>query len=55
VKFVLDGKLPLGASHHQKAIVIDDALAFCDGGSCARASAQRRGVPNEHPGSHRAP
>jgi len=32
VKFVLDGKLPLGACHHQKAIVIDDALAFCGGG-----------------------
>jgi phosphatidylserine/phosphatidylglycerophosphate/cardiolipin synthase-like enzyme len=32
VKFVLDGKLPLGASHHQKAIVIDDAIAFCGGG-----------------------
>jgi len=32
VKFVLDGKLPLGASHHQKAIIIDDAIAFCGGG-----------------------
>ena len=32
VKFVLDGKLPLGASHHQKAIIVDDALAFCGGG-----------------------
>ncbi|THD61524.1 phospholipase D-like domain-containing protein [Phenylobacterium sp.] len=32
VKFVLDGKLPMGASHHQKAIVIDDAIAFCGGG-----------------------
>jgi phosphatidylserine/phosphatidylglycerophosphate/cardiolipin synthase-like enzyme len=31
VKLVLDGKLPLGASHHQKAIVIDDAVAFCGG------------------------
>jgi phosphatidylserine/phosphatidylglycerophosphate/cardiolipin synthase-like enzyme len=31
VKFVLDGKLPLGACHHQKVIVIDDALAFCGG------------------------
>ena len=31
VKLVLDGKLPLGASHHQKAIIIDDALAFCGG------------------------
>jgi len=32
VKFVLDGKLPIGACHHQKMIVIDDALAFCGGG-----------------------
>jgi phosphatidylserine/phosphatidylglycerophosphate/cardiolipin synthase-like enzyme len=32
VKFVLDGRLPLGACHHQKMIVIDDALAFCGGG-----------------------
>jgi phosphatidylserine/phosphatidylglycerophosphate/cardiolipin synthase-like enzyme len=32
VKFVLDSKLPLGASHHQKAIIIDDAVAFCGGG-----------------------
>ncbi len=31
VKLVLDGKLPLGASHHQKAVVIDDAVAFCGG------------------------
>jgi phosphatidylserine/phosphatidylglycerophosphate/cardiolipin synthase-like enzyme len=32
VKFVLDGKLPVGACHHQKMIVIDDAVAFCGGG-----------------------
>ncbi len=32
VKFVLDGRLPMGACHHQKMIVIDDALAFCGGG-----------------------
>ena len=32
VKFRLDGKLAFGASHHQKVIVIDDALAFCGGG-----------------------
>ena len=31
VKFVLDGRLPLGSCHHQKAIVIDDAVAFCGG------------------------
>jgi len=27
----LDDVLPLGASHHQKIVVIDDALAFCGG------------------------
>ena len=32
VKFVLDGKLPRGACHHQKLIVVDDAVAFCGGG-----------------------
>lgn len=32
VRFVLDGKLPAGACHHQKMIVIDDALAFAGGG-----------------------
>jgi phosphatidylserine/phosphatidylglycerophosphate/cardiolipin synthase-like enzyme len=32
VKFLLDGKLPAGASHHQKMIIIDDAIAFCGGG-----------------------
>ncbi|HEY3951610.1 MAG TPA: phospholipase D-like domain-containing protein [Phenylobacterium sp.] len=32
VKFLLDGRLPVGASHHQKAIIIDDAIAFCGGG-----------------------
>ena len=32
VKFVLDGKLPMGASHHQKMIIVDDAIGFCGGG-----------------------
>ncbi len=32
VKFVLDGKLPVGACHHQKVLVIDDAIGFCGGG-----------------------
>ncbi len=32
VKFVLDGKLPIGACHHQKLIVVDDAIGFCGGG-----------------------
>jgi phosphatidylserine/phosphatidylglycerophosphate/cardiolipin synthase-like enzyme len=36
VKFVLDGDHPFGACHHQKAIVIDDALAFCGGADFAQ-------------------
>lgn len=32
VRFVLDGELPLGACHHQKMIIVDDAIAFCGGG-----------------------
>jgi phospholipase D1/2 len=31
VRFHLDGNHPVGASHHQKIVVIDDALAFCGG------------------------
>jgi phospholipase D1/2 len=31
VRFRLDNALPVGASHHQKIIVVDDALAFSGG------------------------
>lgn len=31
VHFKLDGAHPVGASHHQKIVVIDDKLAFCGG------------------------
>jgi phosphatidylserine/phosphatidylglycerophosphate/cardiolipin synthase-like enzyme/uncharacterized membrane protein YdjX (TVP38/TMEM64 family) len=31
VFFLLDDQLPLGASHHQKVVVIDDEVAFCGG------------------------
>ncbi len=31
VRFQLDNALPLGASHHQKIVVVDDALAFSGG------------------------
>lgn len=31
VEVCLDDVLPFGASHHQKLVVIDDALAFCGG------------------------
>ena len=32
VEFRLDTPGPIGACHHQKAIIIDDAVAFCGGG-----------------------
>lgn len=32
VKFWLDDQVPFGACHHQKVLVVDDALAFCGGG-----------------------
>ncbi|NJC42529.1 phosphatidylserine/phosphatidylglycerophosphate/cardiolipin synthase-like enzyme [Brevundimonas alba] len=32
VEFRLDRPGPLGACHHQKAVIIDDAIAFCGGG-----------------------
>jgi len=35
VQFRLDHALPLGACHHQKLLVVDDAVAFCGGGDFA--------------------
>jgi phosphatidylserine/phosphatidylglycerophosphate/cardiolipin synthase-like enzyme len=32
VNFQLDASVPFGACHHQKVLIIDDALAFCGGG-----------------------
>ena len=32
VRFELDNKLPLGACHHQKMLIVDDQIAFCGGG-----------------------
>lgn len=31
IKVCLDDALPLGASHHQKIVVVDDAVVFCGG------------------------
>jgi len=35
VRFELDDKVPLGACHHQKVVVVDDALAFVGGADLA--------------------
>ncbi len=35
IQFRLDDQVPLGACHHQKAVIIDDRLAFCGGGDIA--------------------
>src|SRR5580658_11350861 len=35
VRFELDDKVPLGACHHQKVVVIDDSLAFVGGADFA--------------------
>lgn len=45
VKFRLDGAHPFGACHHQKLVVVDEALAFCGGGDF---SVDRWDTP-EHP------
>jgi phosphatidylserine/phosphatidylglycerophosphate/cardiolipin synthase-like enzyme/uncharacterized membrane protein YdjX (TVP38/TMEM64 family) len=31
IRYCLDDDLPVGASHHQKLVVVDDAVAFCGG------------------------
>ena len=35
VEFRLDSPGPFGACHHQKVVIIDDAVAFCGGGDIA--------------------
>lgn len=35
VEFRMDSPGPIGACHHQKAVIIDDKLAFCGGGDIA--------------------
>lgn len=45
VRFELDGTHPLGACHHQKVVIVDDALAFCGSADLA----QDRWDTSEHP------
>src|SRR4029079_243193 len=46
--FHKDSAHPVGASHHQKAVIIDDALAFVGGLDFA----QCRWATSRHPGNH---
>lgn len=42
IHFVFDSQLPLGASHHQKVVVVDDEIAFCGGMDVAIARWDKR-------------
>lgn len=42
IQFVLDGRIPYSACHHQKIIVIDDEVAFCGGMDIAQCRWDRR-------------
>ncbi len=46
VHFHLDSEHPAGASHHQKFVVVDDALAFCGGIDLTK---NRWDTPQHHP------
>ena len=46
VEFCLDDVLPVAASHHQKIVVVDDAVAFCGG---LDLTIRRWGVPAHEP------
>ncbi|HEY4351130.1 MAG TPA: VTT domain-containing protein [Paraburkholderia sp.] len=46
VRFQLDGHHPLGASHHQKLVVIDDRVAFAGG---IDLTGSRWDTPEHHP------
>ncbi len=52
VDFRLDGSLPLGASHHQKVVIVDDALAFV--GSCDIGPDRWDTDEHRHPDPRRA-
>jgi phosphatidylserine/phosphatidylglycerophosphate/cardiolipin synthase-like enzyme len=52
IDFRLDGTVPAGASHHQKVVVVDDALAFC--GSCDIGPDRWDSPEHLHPDPRRA-
>ncbi|WP_119300746.1 phospholipase D-like domain-containing protein [Dongia deserti] len=47
--FRLDSSVPFGACHHQKVLVIDDAVAFCGGGDFAPNRWDTPSHPDDHP------
>ena len=50
IRFALDGHHPFGACHHQKIVVVDDALAFCGG---IDVTEDRWDTPDHTPGDPR--
>jgi len=52
VSFRLDGRHPLGASHHQKVVVVDEAVAFVGGLDLTRG---RWDTPEHRPDDDRRP
>lgn len=50
IHFALDGRHPVGASQHQKIVVVDDALAFAGGLDLTRG---RWDTPRHHPRDER--
>jgi phospholipase D1/2 len=53
ITFKLDGAHPMGGSHHQKILVIDDALAFCGGIDMTADRWDTRAHAPDHPGRRR--
>ena len=47
IRYCLDDYLPAGASHHQKIVVVDDAVAFCGG---LDITIRRWDTPEHRPG-----
>lgn len=46
----MDGYIPVGASHHEKLVIVDDAVAFCGG---LDVTIRRWDTPDHHPADRR--
>ena len=53
IHFKLDGAHPVGASHHQKIVVIDDRLAFCGGIDMTATAGTRASIATTTSGASR--